>query len=214
MSQASVPQRVAVSGVRVDRRQVVEPRRRGAALHAEAWAGGRVGRALKRLLDVTGALIGLALVGLPVILIALLFKLCGRGLELRAETRLGLGGRPFRAYRLRAGHGRWAGWWRHLGLDRSPWLLSVLRGEMSLVGPWPVRVESQEAVPDETLHPERLRVRPGLCGWAQINGISRHAPAALSLEFDLYYVRHWSLWLDLFILAVAPFRLFLREHAF
>lgn len=210
MSHASMPQ-TAGSAVSRGRPWGVGLPRRGANSRSELCAIGRSGRALKRSLDMVGALIGLALCVLPVLLIALLLKLIG-GLELVSETRVGMGGRCFRAYRLRVGRGWWGHWWRRLGLDRSLWLINVLRGEMSLVGPWPERVAGPDEASAEAIHPDRQRVRPGLCGWAQINGISRHAPAALSLEYDLYYIRNWSLWLDLFILAVAPFRLFVREH--
>ncbi len=213
MSHASVP-RGAASTAQVHRRWSVGGSRRGLPWEEERWAIGSVGRALKRLLDIAGALTGLALGGPAVLLIALLLRLCGCGLEFKAETRIGMGGRRFRAYRLFLGRGWWAGWWRQFGLDRVMWLINVLRGEMSLVGPWPERAESVEGADVEANHPDRQRVRPGLCGWAQVNGVSHHAPAAMRLEFDLYYIRNWSVWLDLFILAIAPFRLFVRKHGF
>ncbi|MCL6502611.1 MAG: sugar transferase [Pirellulales bacterium] len=210
MRQASASQSAAASAARLSRHWGAKLPGRGTASPDEVWAIGRAGRVLKRSLDITVALIGLALGGLAVLLMALPLKACGGRLDLKRETRVGLGGKRFQAYRLRAGKGRWIGWWQHFGLDRVLWLINVLRGEMSLVGPWPMRVELLD-LPDVVAF-ERYRVPPGLCSWAQVNGIRRDAPAAISLEYDLYYIRNWSFLLDLFILAVAPFRLFVGKH--
>lgn len=213
MTDASVTSSAASTAHR-HRRWSVRVWRRGVPRGAEKWAIGSVGQTLKRTLDIAGSLTGLALAGPPVLLIVLLLKLCSHGMKLKAETRVGLGGQRFRAYRLCIGRGWWAGWWRQLGFDRTMWLLNVLRGEMSLVGPWPERVECVEGADVESNHPDRQRVRPGLFGWAQVNGVSHHAPAAVRLEYDLYYIRNWSVWLDLFILAIVPFRLLVRRHGF
>jgi lipopolysaccharide/colanic/teichoic acid biosynthesis glycosyltransferase len=104
---------------------------------------------------------------------------------------------------------------RKTSIDELPQLFSVLRGELSLVGPRPHAVEAPtakrlwEEVVDSYF--ARHRVRPGLTGWAQINGWrgeARHAGKLQNrVEHDLYYIENWSLLFDLYILARTPFAL-------
>jgi lipopolysaccharide/colanic/teichoic acid biosynthesis glycosyltransferase len=92
---------------------------------------------------------------------------------------------------------------RKTRLDELPQVLNVLRGEMSMVGPRPERYqfikELQQQIP---FYRTRLAVKPGLTGWAQINyGYgSTIEDALIKLQYDLYYLKHWSPWLDLKIL--------------
>src|SRR5262249_35721887 len=159
----------------------------------------------------------------PVVLLAaLLVKLTSRGPVVYSQTRVGLNGRPFTIYKLRsmyyncecASGARWSsrgdprvtpiGWvLRATHLDELPQLWNVLRGEMSLIGPRP---ERPEFVPQLAQllprYEERLRVRPGLTGLAQV-----HLPPDSDLDgvrrklaHDLYYVQRVGFWLDLRIL--------------
>jgi lipopolysaccharide/colanic/teichoic acid biosynthesis glycosyltransferase len=97
---------------------------------------------------------------------------------------------------------------RSTSLDELPELWNVIRGEMSLVGPRPLLVEYLT-----TYTPEQRRrhaMRPGISGWAAVNG--RHTtPFAERLKLDVWYVDHWSLWLDLRILALTVRHLLRRE---
>jgi len=92
---------------------------------------------------------------------------------------------------------------RKTRLDELPQVFNVLRGEMSIVGPRPERPEFiaqlQEQVP---FYRTRLVVKPGLTGWAQIHyGYGNTVEDALiKLQYDLYYIRHWSLWMELYVL--------------
>jgi lipopolysaccharide/colanic/teichoic acid biosynthesis glycosyltransferase len=97
---------------------------------------------------------------------------------------------------------------RSFSLDELPELLNVLRGEMSLVGPRPLLLEY---VPRYTAEQRRrLDVLPGMTGWAQING--RNAPAwPDKFRMDVWYVDHWSLWLDLKILGLTLWKAAKRE---
>ena len=168
----------------------------------------------KRVLDVVGAsvlLVGMApLFGL---IAACIWLDDGRPLFF-VQTRAGWQGRPFRVLKFRtlthepgdptrpAAHTtRVGGLLRRWALDELPQLWNVLCGEMSLVGPRPALPEQVDQYgPHER---RRLRVRPGLTGWAQIHGRN-----ALSwperIELDVWYVRNRSLWLDLQILLRTP----------
>jgi lipopolysaccharide/colanic/teichoic acid biosynthesis glycosyltransferase len=111
---------------------------------------------------------------------------------------------------------------RKSSLDELPQLFNVLRGELSLVGPRPHAVEAPtanrlwEEVVDSYF--ARHRVRPGLTGWAQINGWRGEldTPEKLQsrVEHDLYYIENWSLLFDLYILARTPFALLRSENAY
>jgi len=178
----------------------------------------------KRALDLVGASVMLA-VGLPVmtaVAFGVWIESRGRGPILFHQTRVGLGGRPFRLHKFRSmradaeadGVARWATvgdprvtrfgrFIRKTRLDELPQLFNVLRGEMSLVGPRPERPEFVADLSSRLrFYSERHRVKPGLTGWAQLNYQygSSVDDAKKKLEYDLYYVKNTSLFLDLVIL--------------
>jgi exopolysaccharide biosynthesis polyprenyl glycosylphosphotransferase len=176
----------------------------------------------QRLLDLAGGLLGLALLLLVLPPVALAIRLESRGPIFYRQMRAGRGGRPFRVLKFRTmidqaeadGHARWATagdervtrvgrFLRRARLDELPQVWNVLRGDMSLVGPRPERPELitllEQQIP---FYRARLLVKPGLTGWAQINyGYGRSVDdAQVKLEYDLYYIEHQSLWLELIIL--------------
>jgi lipopolysaccharide/colanic/teichoic acid biosynthesis glycosyltransferase len=178
------------------------------------------GDALKRVLDVAGAGVGLALASPLLATAGVAIKLEDGGPVLYRQRRVGLGGEEFDLLKLRTmvvgaeNHG--AGWavdrgdpritrvgrvLRRLSIDELPQLWNVLQGEMSLVGPRPTlryQVEQYSA-----RQRRRLDVKPGLTGWAQVQGRARLRWAD-RIELDVWYVEHRSLWLDLKILARTP----------
>jgi putative colanic acid biosynthesis UDP-glucose lipid carrier transferase len=99
---------------------------------------------------------------------------------------------------------------RKTSLDELPQLFNVLKGEMSLVGPRPHPLELNEEyksrIPKYML---RHKVKPGITGWAQVNGYRGQTETkekmAARIEHDLWYIQNWSLWLDLKILLMTPF---------
>src|SRR5690606_35889666 len=111
---------------------------------------------------------------------------------------------------------------RKSSIDELPQLFNVLKGELSLVGPRPHAVEAQthdrKYVDVVDSYFARHRVKPGVTGWAQINGwrgeIDHDDKIRYRTEFDLYYIENWSLWLDLTILFLTPFRLLNTENAY
>ncbi|WP_308197048.1 sugar transferase [Anaeromyxobacter sp. SG64] len=179
---------------------------------------------VKRALDVCGAGVGLVLAS-PVLAVAgaAILVTQGRPILFR-QTRPGLGGAPFTIYKLRTMRPPRADevWYqtdaqrvtrlgrflRATSLDELPELWNVLRGEMSLVGPRPLLVEYlDQYTPDER---RRHDVRPGVTGWAAVNG--RHALKFKErLALDVWYVDHWSLRLDLRILALTVYQVLRRS---
>jgi lipopolysaccharide/colanic/teichoic acid biosynthesis glycosyltransferase len=170
----------------------------------------------KRALDVAGATVGLTLSAPLLAASAIAVRLEDAGPVLFRQERVGLEGRPFEVLKLRTmivdAHTQGAGYavdrgdsritrigrlLRRTSIDELPQLWNVLRGEMSLVGPRPTLAYQVERYTERQRR--RLEVKPGLTGWAQVNG-----RASLSwperIELDVWYVEHRSLALDLRIL--------------
>jgi exopolysaccharide biosynthesis polyprenyl glycosylphosphotransferase len=108
---------------------------------------------------------------------------------------------------------------RRSSLDEFPQLLNVLRGDMSLVGPRPHAVAHNEqyaTIIDDYL--ARHRVKPGMTGWAQVNGLRGETDTPEKMrrrvQFDLYYIDNWSLLFDLKILALTPIAILGKENAY
>jgi exopolysaccharide biosynthesis polyprenyl glycosylphosphotransferase len=184
--------------------------------------GQRAYAAAKRLADMLAAAAGLILF-VPVLpIVVLLIKLDSPGPVFYTQQRAGRAGREFRLLKLRSmvadaergGQARWAQpgdtrvtrvgrFLRSSRLDEVPQMLNVLKGDMSLIGPRPERPEFiaqlQEEIP---FYRTRLAARPGLTGWAQVNHpYARSVQDTLvKLQYDLYYIKHQSLYLDLVIL--------------
>jgi exopolysaccharide biosynthesis polyprenyl glycosylphosphotransferase len=175
---------------------------------------------LKRALDILVGMIGAGFAVLIAPAVMLAQRLESPGPIFYRQVRVGRHGRPFVVFKFRTMHleaeadgPRWAAvddpritrsgrWLRHLHLDELPQAFNILRGDMSLVGPRPERPEFVEqlerAIP---FYRARHAVRPGLTGWAQVNfGYASSVDDSLvKLQFDLYYLKHMSLFLDLFI---------------
>jgi exopolysaccharide biosynthesis polyprenyl glycosylphosphotransferase len=193
---------------------------------------GRWGWRLKRLGDISVSVL-LLLLSAPLLLVAaLLIRLEDGGPVLYSQIRTGLYGEPIRIWKLRSmGVGaerqgaRWASrddprvtrigaWLRRLRIDELPQLLSVVLGDMSLIGPRPERPELEETLEQQIPH-YRVRhwVRPGLSGWAQVcypYGASIE-DSRIKLSYDLYYLRNANLMLDLLIL-IKTMRLVARAQ--
>ena len=179
-------------------------------------------RKIKRISDVIVALI-LTAATIPLILFAAIFIwLEDRGPVFYNQKRSGLLGKEFRIWKLRTMsissknmQPSWtdpndsritlAGMYlRKLRLDELPQLINVIKGEMSLIGPRPERPEIEEKLEANIEHyRKRHWMKPGLSGWAQVNSpyASSIEDTELKLSYDLYYIKKFSIWLDLIILA-------------
>ena len=176
-------------------------------------------------------LIGLAPV---LLLLALGVKLTSRGPVFYRQERMGLDGQRFRMLKLRtmrvdaeAGTGPiWAteadprrvpygALLRRLSLDELPQFINVLRGEMSVVGPRPERpffVEQfRRTVPGYML---RHKVKSGVTGWAQVNGLRGNTSLEKRIQYDLEYIERWSLWLDVKIIVLTVVRIVFERNAY
>ena len=175
------------------------------------------GDALRRVLDVVGAGAGLVLAGPLLAAAAIAVKLEDGGPVLYRQQRIGQNGEEFDLLKLRTmvvgAEREGAGWavdqgdpritrvgclLRRLSLDEVPQLWNVVHGEMSLVGPRPTLAYQVEQYSPRQRR--RLEVKPGITGWAQVNGRARLRWAD-RIELDVWYVENRSLWLDLRILA-------------
>ena len=183
----------------------------------------------KGALDYLLALV-LLIIFAPVMLVsALLVRLTSRGPALYAQTRLGRNGRPFMLYKVRTmthdcereSGPRWATphdpritrvgrWLRRTHIDELPQLWNVLKGDMSIVGPRPERPEFIPVLAQTFPNYQyRLLVRPGVTGLAQVNlpADTDLASVRRKLAYDLYYISHLSLWLDLRLMLRTGFHL-------
>jgi sugar transferase EpsL len=179
---------------------------------------------LKRAFDFVAALMALLLLAPLIVGVALLVRLrLGRPV-LFSQPRPGRHGRPFRMYKFRSMNSacdaqgvllpdaqrltRFGLWLRASSLDELPGLWSVLRGDMSLVGPRPLLIQYLPRY--SSRQARRHEVRPGITGWAQVNG--RNAISwEEKFELDVWYVEHQSFWLDLKILWLTAARVWARK---
>jgi lipopolysaccharide/colanic/teichoic acid biosynthesis glycosyltransferase len=172
---------------------------------------------MRRALDLLIAIPAAILTAPLVLLFSVLVRLESRGNPIFTQERAGLGGQPFQIFKLRTmvtgaehiGAGlavlqgdsritRMGEFLRRYSLDELPNLWNVVLGEMAIVGPRPTLMGQIELYTDRQR--ERLLVPPGITGWAQVNGRAS-LPWSERIEFDVWYVEHRSLWLDLRILA-------------
>ena len=190
--------------------------------------------ACKRVVDIFGALVALILFS-PIMLIAVIgVKLSSPGPIIFKQERVGLHNRTFSMYKFRSmgvqapkdekncwtvkndprvtPFGRFM---RHTSIDELPQLINILKGDMSLVGPRPERplfVEKfREEIPRYMI---KHQVRPGLTGWAQINGYRGDTSIEKRIECDLYYIENWTLGLDFKIIFLTFFKGFINQNAY
>ncbi|MCI0363031.1 MAG: undecaprenyl-phosphate glucose phosphotransferase [Phycisphaerales bacterium] len=199
------------------------------------------GHVSKRTLDLVGSTVSLALFAIPMAVIAVLIRMSGPGPVIFRQDRMSLNGQRFKLFKFRTmkhfdaeaqallDTGRGTDAWtkanddrvtrigkflRRTSLDELPQLFNVLLGEMSLVGPRPERPELiQRFREDWRGYMLRQNVKAGMTGWAQINGLRGNTSLKKRLQYDLFYIRNWSLMFDLRILGMTIFRGFVHPNA-
>ena len=203
-------------------------------IFSDGFRRGLTSMASKRLFDVVVSAVGLVVLSPLFVLIASLIRLDSPGPSFYRQDRVGLSSRPYMIWKFRSmqqdaeKYGpQWAQtgdprisrigrWLRKTRIDEFPQLVNVLRGEMSLVGPRPERPEFVQGLRMNIPYYDlRHTVRPGMTGWAQVNfhyGASQD-DSRTKLQYDLYYVKNFSLLLDLKILTYTIRVVMLGEGA-
>ena len=189
---------------------------------------------MKRLVDIAGAVFGLVIFSPIMLVTALLVKVTSPGPVLYSQERVGLHNHTFKMYKFRSmevqdpkkERSQWTTphdprvtpigkFIRKTSIDEMPQFFNILVGDMSLVGPRPERplfVEKfKEEIPRYMI---KHQVRPGLTGWAQVNGYRGDTSITKRIEHDLYYIENWSLGFDFKIMFLTIFKGFINKNAY
>lgn len=187
---------------------------------------------IKRFTDIVGSFLLIILFSPIMLAVALAVKASSKGPVIYKQERVGLHNRNFVMYKFRSMKinrcdelhfttqnddrttkiGRFI---RKCSLDELPQLFNVLKGDMSLVGPRPERPEFVEQFKEQIpRYMIKHQVRPGMTGWAQINGYRGNTSIQKRIEYDLYYIENWTLWFDIAILFQTIFKGFVNKNAF
>lgn len=182
-------------------------------------------RAVKRFLDVTASFLGLVLLSPLLLAVSILIKIDSRGPVIFRQKRIGRNGKGFEIYKFRSmcvgaektGSGVYSGKGdarvtrigkilRATSIDELPQLLNILKGEMSFVGPRPPLTYHPWKYEEYTDFQKRMfEVRPGITGWAQVNG-RKDVEWHKRIELNVWYVDHMSLLLDIKIMFMTAFK--------
>lgn len=188
----------------------------------------------KRIMDVAGAIAAIIIFSPVMVLTAILVKATSKGPIMFSQERVGLHNKPFKMYKFRSMEVQQPkeerGAWtvqndprvtpigriiRKTSIDELPQLFNVLKGDMSLVGPRPERPFFVERFKEEIpRYMVKHQVRPGMTGWAQINGCRGNTSIKKRIEYDLYYIENWTLSFDIKILFLTIFKGFINKNAY
>lgn len=191
-------------------------------------------RFVKRSVDIFGAVVGIILFSPIMLLTAAIIKLTSPGPLIFSQERIGLHNRPFHMYKFRsmevqqpsAEKSKWTTphdprvtpigrFIRRVSIDEMPQFFNVLKGDMSLVGPRPERPFFVERFKEEIpRYMIKHQVRPGMTGWAQVNGYRGDTSITKRIEHDLYYIENWTLGWDFKILFLTFFKGFINKNAY
>ena len=189
---------------------------------------------IKRLTDIIGAVICIIIFSPVMLVSAILVKTTSKGPLIFKQERVGLHNKPFQMYKFRTMYVQTEeeerkGWTqkndprvtsvgrflRKTSLDEFPQLFNVLKGDMSLVGPRPERPQYVEKFREEIpRYMIKHQVRPGMTGWAQVNGYRGDTSIKKRIEYDLYYIENWTMGLDFKILFLTFFKGFVNKNAY
>lgn len=193
-----------------------------------------INRLVKRLFDIVFSLMFIVLFSPVFLIVPILIKLTSKGPVFFTQERVGLDGRVFPIIKFRTMYvqdkaqsdvvwtrendprvtpiGRFL---RKSSIDEFPQFFNVLMGHMSVVGPRPERPYYVEKFKEQYQgFMRRHAVKAGITGWAQINGLRGDTSIQERIEADIYYIENWSLWLDIKIILLTPFRGMFSRHAY
>ncbi len=189
---------------------------------------------MKRLVDIFGSIFCIILFSPVMLFAAVGTRVTSKGPIIYRQTRIGLHSKPFTMYKFRTMRVQSAeeekkGWTipgddrvtkfgsflRRTSIDEMPQFFNVLAGKMSLVGPRPERPQFVDKFREEIpRYMVKHQVRPGITGWAQINGYRGDTSIRKRIEHDIYYIENWSLGFDFRILFLTVFKGFINKNAY
>ena len=189
-------------------------------------------KAIKRGIDIVGSLLAIIIFSPVMLIIAILIKLTSKGPIIFKQERIGLNRKPFIMYKFRSMRQQdpeeekkdWTvkndprktkigAFIRKTSIDELPQFFNVLKGDMSLIGPRPERPFYVEKFKDEIpKYMVKHQVRPGITGWAQVNGWRGDTSIKKRIECDIYYIENWSLTLDIKIVILTFFKGFINNN--
>ena len=189
---------------------------------------------VKRAMDIAGSIVGIIVTSPLMLLMCVIIKLTSPGPLIYKQERVGLHNQTFRMYKFRSMEVQpeseekkaWTvkndprvtpigKFMRHTSIDELPQLFNILKGNMSLVGPRPERPFFVEKFREEIpRYMVKHQVRPGLTGWAQVNGYRGDTSIRKRIEYDLYYIENWSIGLDIKIIFLTFFKGFISKNAY
>lgn len=189
---------------------------------------------IKRIVDVFGAIVAIILFSPVMLIFSIVIKLTSSGPLIYSQERVGIHNRPFKMYKFRSmeiqAPSEEKNQWttprdprvtpvgkliRRTSVDELPQLFNVLMGDMSLVGPRPERPLFVERFKEEVpRYMIKHQVRPGMTGWAQVNGFRGDTSITKRIEHDLYYIENWTLGFDVKILFMTIFKGFINKNAY
>ena len=189
---------------------------------------------IKRIVDIFGALVAIVIFSPLMLATVALIKLTSPGPIIFSQERVGLHNRPFKMYKFRSMEvqspssekSKWTTpndprvtsvgrFIRKTSIDEMPQFFNILKGDMSLVGPRPERPFFVERFKEEIpRYMVKHQVRPGLTGWAQVNGYRGDTSITKRIEHDLYYIENWTLGFDFKILFLTIFKGFINKNAY
>ena len=189
---------------------------------------------VKRAMDIAGSIVGIIVTSPLMLLMCAIIKLTSPGPLIYKQERVGLHNQTFRMYKFRSMEVQpeseekkaWTvkndprvtpigKFMRHTSIDELPQLFNILKGNMSLVGPRPERPFFVEKFREEIpRYMVKHQVRPGMTGWAQVNGYRGDTSIRKRIEHDLYYIENWTLGLDIKILFLTVFKGFINKNAY
>jgi putative colanic acid biosysnthesis UDP-glucose lipid carrier transferase len=192
---------------------------------------------MKRIEDVTLSSIILCIIAIPMVIIAAAIKLTSKGPVIFKQDRYGMDGKKIKIYKFRSmttqdngddikqatkGDARitpLGAFLRRTSLDELPQFFNVLQGDMSVVGPRPHAISHNEQYRKQiTYYMLRHKMKPGITGWAQVNGWRGETDTVdkmeMRIKYDLHYIRHWSLWFDFKIVLFTVFKGFVGKNVY
>lgn len=189
---------------------------------------------VKRVVDIIGSLFGIIITSPIMLLSAVLVKCSSPGPVIFKQERVGLHNKPFYMYKFRSMEmqsekSEKKAWTtkndprvtkigrilRGTSLDELPQLFNILKGDMSLVGPRPERPHFVDKFKEEIpRYMVKHQVRPGLTGWAQVNGYRGDTSIRKRIEYDLYYIENWTLGMDIKIILMTFLKGFINKNAY